>query len=275
VVITSLDDFNVNAWEQGDYVSEYSSRHVSPVEAVLLARYRGSLNGPVLEIGSGPGRLTRVLISLRADVTALDISARMVEACRRNVPEAHAELGDLRDLSRFQDGCFRAIVASNNVIDVLSDEGRRAALADMERVLAPDGVLLFSSHNQAHIPYLDTSLGSYARGAFRSPGQFARAVYYSRHFLRRLRNRRTARTFEADAGEYALVNDPVHEHRLVHYYIGRDAQARQLAAIGLQLEACFDVDGRDVPPGETAETSFELHYAAGRFPPRKSSAALG
>ncbi|MEA2126078.1 MAG: hypothetical protein QOI80_2860 [Solirubrobacteraceae bacterium] len=273
--ITTLEDFNVEAWEQGDFVSAYSSRHISPVEAVVLAQYRGSLNGPVLELGSGAGRLTRVLVNLRADVTALDVSPRMVEACRRNVPEARVELGDLRDLSRFADGAFRAIVASNNLIDVLSDAGRRAALADMARILTGDGVLLFSSHNQANIPYLDTSLGSYARGALSSPSEFARAVYHSRHFVRRLRNRRTARTFETDAGEYALVNDPVHEHRLVHYFIRRDAQARQLAAIGLELEACFDTDGRDVPGGEDAETSTELHYAAGRFPPRTPAAERG
>jgi SAM-dependent methyltransferase len=262
--IASLEDFNVGAWEDGDYVGSYTGRDIAPVEAVLLARFGEALAGPVLELGSGPGRVTRVLVQLSPNVTALDISERMVEACRRNVPEAHSELGDLRDLSRFADGAFRAVVGANNVIDVLGDDARREALAEMARVLTPDGILLFSSHNQANIPRLDTSIGSYARGALRSPGTFARAIYHSRHLPRRVRNRRFARTFETDASEYAIVNDPVHEHRLAHYYIRRDIQARQLAGAGLELVACLDVEGREVPAGEDAEASSELHYAAKR-----------
>jgi SAM-dependent methyltransferase len=262
VGITSLEDFNVSAWEQGDFVGDYSARHLAPVEVVLLARYGCSLDGPVLELGSGAGRVTRVLVSLRADVTALDISPRMVEACRRNVPEARSELGDLRDLSRFGDGSFRAVVGANNILDVLGNDARRAALRDIARILSDDGILLFSSHNQANIPYLNTSVGSYARGALSSPRDFARTVYHSRTLAKRLRNRRTARTFETNAGEYAIVNDPVHEHRLAHYYIARDAQDRQLADAGFALEACFDIDGREVAAGDNAQTSTELHYAA-------------
>jgi SAM-dependent methyltransferase len=259
-----LAEFNVDAWARGDYVADYSTRHMSPAETVLLAAYRGSLQGPVLELGPGTGRLTRVLVSLRADVTAVDVSPRMVEATQRNVPEARAEVGDLRDLSRFADGAFRAVVASNNLVDVLGDDGRRRALRELARLLTDDGVLLFSSHNQANIPYLDTSLGSYARGALSSPGALARALYGSRTFARRARNRRTARAFERQDVGYALVNDPVHDHRLVLYYIGRDAQERQLAEAGLTLVDCFDVDGRAVPAGVAAERSSELHYAARR-----------
>ncbi len=255
-------DFNVAAWAGGNFVSHYSARTISPAEAVVLASYRGSLNGPVLELGPGAGRLTRVLVSLRADVTALDVSRRMVEATRHNVPEAHAEVGDLRDLSRFPDASFRAVIASNNVLDVLGDTGRRAALADIARLLTEGGVLMFSSHNFANIPHLDTSVSAYMRGAFRSPRGFARAAYHLLLLPRRLRNRRVARSFERRDVEYALVNEPVHDHRLVHYFIGRDAQERQLAAVALELVDCYDIDGRAVGPGETAERSTELHYAA-------------
>lgn len=255
-------DFNVTAWAENDYVGAYSTHAMLPAEAVLLATYRGSLNGPVLELGPGAGRLTRVLVSLLAEVTALDVSWRMVEATARNVPEAHAEVGDLRDLSRYADGAFRAVVASNNVLDVLGDVGRRRALADFARLLTDDGVLLFSSHNQANIPHLDTSLAAYLRGAFGSPRDFARAVHHAILLPRRARNRRTARSFERRDVEYALVNEPVHDHRLVHYFISRDAQERQLAAVGLELVDCFDIEGRAIGPGETAECSTELHYAA-------------
>jgi SAM-dependent methyltransferase len=260
-----LGDFNVQAWAKGDYVSAYSSRTVLPAEAALIANYRGSLNGPVLELGCGAGRLTRVLVSL-GKVLAVDISERMVEACRRNVPAAEVELGDLRDLSAHPDGAFRAIVASNNLIDVLGDDERKRVLAEWARLLSPDGVLIFSSHNQANVPFLDTSLRYYTRGALRSPGAFARAVYYTARLPVRLRNRRAARAFERDGGAYAIINDPVHDHRLAHYYIRRDAQERQLADARLKLVDCLDIEGRPVGPGEEAERSSELHYAARPLP---------
>src|SRR4051812_27367754 len=100
---SELSDFNVEAWAEGDYVRSYSGREVMPVEAVLIARYRDALAGPVLELGCGPGRLTRVLAGLSDRVTALDVSERMVEACARNVPGVRAEVGDLRDLGAFAD----------------------------------------------------------------------------------------------------------------------------------------------------------------------------
>lgn len=259
-----LADHNVGAWANGDYVRDYAIRTVGPAETVLLASYRGSLNGAVLEIGPGTGRLTRVLTSLRADVTALDVSPRMVEATRVNVPEAHAVVGDMRDLSAFADASFRAVVASNNVLDVLGDEGRRTVLGDLHRVLEPDGVLLFSSHNQANLPHQDTSLGAFARGALSSPRDFARTLYHSRRIAKRVRNRRSSKRFEHADGDFALVNDPVHDHALVMYFIGRDAQERQLTAAGFELVDCFDVDGRAVPADAPAERSTELHYAARR-----------
>lgn len=263
-VPAGLEDWNVSAWADGDYVRDYSVRATLPAETVLLANFRGSLNGPVLELGPGTGRLTRVLVSLLADVTALDVSPRMAEATQANVPESKSEVGDLRDLSRFADGTFDAVVASNNVLDVLGDAERRRALAGIARVLHEEGVLLFSSHNHAHVPYLDGSIRAYLRDGVRSPRNLARTIYHSRTFARRLRNRRAGRSYETSDGGYALVNDPVHDHRLVMYHIGRDAQAAQLADAGLELVACFDVDGRPVAAGESAEQSTELHYAARR-----------
>ncbi len=255
-------DFNTSAWAEGDYVRDYSVRTTSPAETVLLASYRGSLNGPVLELGPGTGRLTRVLVSLLGEVVALDVSPRMVAATQANVPEARSEVGDLRDLSRFPDGSFGAVVASNNVLDVLDDEGRRGALAEISRVLREEGALLFSGHNLDNEPYLDTTIGAYFRGALSSPRGFARALFHGRTFAQRVRNRRAGRARERHGDGYALINDPVHDHRLVMYFIDREGQERQLAAAGLELVACFDREGRPVPKGQRAERSTELHYAA-------------
>jgi SAM-dependent methyltransferase len=250
----TLTDFNIAAWTGGDYVRAYNRRDLSPVEAVLLARHCEALQGPVLELGCGAGRFTRALVAIGGDVTAIDVSPRMVATCARNVPSAHTALGDLRDLSAYDGGAFGAIVGVDNVLDVLADSDRRAALAGFARVLAPEGVLLFSSHNKAHVPLMHWMP--------HSPRELAAAIYHARHLARRLRNRRRTRAFEQSANGYAIVNDGAHDNRLAHYYIGRDAQERQLAEAGFELLECLDLDARVVGAGETAERSSTLHYAA-------------
>jgi hypothetical protein len=48
---------------------------------------------------------------------------------------------------------------------------------------------------------------------------------------------------------------------LLHYYIGRDDQQRQLAETGFELLECLDVDGGRVDAGEPHPDPW-LHYIA-------------
>lgn len=254
--------FNTDAWSAGDYVREYSGTGLTAVEAILVARHRDALSGAVLELGCGAGRLTRVLAALSDDVHAIDVSERMVAACRRNVPAARVDVGDLRDLPGIQSASAGAVVAAANVLDVLGDAERKAVLAAIHRILRPDGLLLFSTHNRAHIPLmhrptrlLDPIPSLSARAVVRALGQ-------ARQVPTRLGNRRRARRYERSEPGYAIVNDGAHDNRLAHYYIDRDAQQRQLAEAGLEVVACLDIEGREVAAGQDAAASSALHYAA-------------
>jgi hypothetical protein len=64
------------------------------------------------------------------------------------------------------------------------------------------------------------------------------------------------------APDHAILVDEAHDYTLLHYYISRDAQERQLAEAGFELLECLDIDGRPVPPGTDAEGSSELQYVA-------------
>jgi hypothetical protein len=124
-------------------------------------------------------------------------------------------------------------------------------LANLRELLASDGLLIFSAHNLA---FIDRQTGAGRRGALLSQLahlSLAELVKLPARIPRRMRNRRRLTALEHRGADYALVNDEAHDYGLLHYYIGRDAQARQLAEVALELVECVDPDGGPVPEGGT------------------------
>jgi ubiquinone/menaquinone biosynthesis C-methylase UbiE len=115
---------------------------------------REAMNGPVLErsskildVGAGTGYLLSRLVRATTDeqeIIAVDLSAQMLgnsEAYLRKHSQLSSriqfEQADCRSLP-WPDGSFDLYVSSY-LFDLLPEEELRAALAEMERVLAPDG----------------------------------------------------------------------------------------------------------------------------------------
>jgi SAM-dependent methyltransferase len=248
--------FNAEFWTRGEHVRFYATHDLRPVEAVLLDRYRAELATPVLELGCGAGRLTGHLGAVAHDVHGLDISPAMVAHCRQAYPQMTFSVGDLRDLSPFADGSFGVVFASFNVLDVFDDAARREALQEIRRVVAPDGLLIMSSHNRCYAPRLTRGVRVWIGHPRRQP------LASIGRLPRRLRNRRRLRRLERDDNGYAIVNDEAHDFAVLHYYISRDAQEHQFAELGFELVECLDLDGEIVPPGAAEAHCPELHYVA-------------
>ncbi|HUB73647.1 MAG TPA: class I SAM-dependent methyltransferase [Solirubrobacteraceae bacterium] len=249
---------NREFWRRSDLVGVYANRELRAVERVLLERYRSGLSGEVLELGCGAGGLTGALCELARHVHGIDISAAMVEHCRRSYPQAEFTTADLQDLSWVNDASCDAVVAPFNVLDVLGAEERARLLEELGRILSPRGLLVFSSHNR------DFSLGRLAGALTLWVGDRHRPLLSLRGLPRRLRNRRRLRRLERTDGDTALRNDEAHDFALLHYNISRDAQARELGAHGFELLECLDLDGHTVEPGGQARRCPELHYVARR-----------
>jgi 2-polyprenyl-3-methyl-5-hydroxy-6-metoxy-1,4-benzoquinol methylase len=245
-------------WASGGLLRSYRGRNLRPAEEAVFAHHTEALQGQVLELGCGGGRLTGHLMALGGTVHGMDIAAKMVAYCERTYPLATFGVGELRDASSWGAGPWDAIVAGWALIDVLGHEERARFFDHVHGRLAPGGLLIFSSHNlsSAHL----------VRGPLRSiqadnPVSLAsQLVRLPRSYLNRRRLTRWER-FEPD---YAIINGAAHSYSLLHYYITRDGQERQLARHGFELLECLDVDGGDVALGEDGLGSHELHYAAVR-----------
>jgi SAM-dependent methyltransferase len=128
-------------------------------EDFALAALAETQPGRILEIGCGLGELAaRMADELRAQVTAVDLSPRMVEMARaRGVDGSIADAEALP----FQDGEFDAVVA-NWVFDHLPDLHR--GLTEAERVLTDGGRLVAATFSADHLLELYEWLGDSSVG---------------------------------------------------------------------------------------------------------------
>src|SRR2546421_6653053 len=92
----------------------------------------------VLDAGCGPGRFTLELLRLGAQVTALDISPGQLELLRARVPDVDAVVGDVTDLSRFEDDSFDVAVCFGGPLSYVVDAAG-LAVAELARVTKPGG----------------------------------------------------------------------------------------------------------------------------------------
>jgi SAM-dependent methyltransferase len=260
-------ELNAGVWRLGSYVADYDNRVLEPAEVLLLARYREAFSGRVLDVGCGAGRLLGYIAELGADAHGVDISQTMVEACRRRFPGADVRVGELETLSATVEGPFDLILLSDNVLDVLDDGRRRAALTAMRALLPERGLLVFSSHNLAHIerpgksiPATSAWRARAAQLANRSPVWMVNATV---RLPRRRANRRRLAPLQYRAADHAIVNDEAHDYGLLHYYIARGDQERQLSELGYELVDVLELGGDRVPSGENGRGA-SLYYVATR-----------
>jgi len=108
----------------------------------LVGRVEGRA---VLDAGCGEGYNTRILAGRGAQVTGIDISARMIEHARdeekRQPLGIRYEVASFSDLSLFTDTSFDVVVSTMSLMDSPDYEG---AIREFFRVLRKRGKLFFS-----------------------------------------------------------------------------------------------------------------------------------
>ena len=257
---------NATEWQAGKYIDVYANDVLTPVEVQIFIRYQEKLSGRVLDVGCGAGRILGYLVMVGAQAHGIDLAPKMVEFCRMRLPDADVRVGDASAISDCVEGEFDVVIAPDNLIDVFGDAERRRFISSVREVLALGGLFIFSCHdlgwadtNPGPRSFEQSSVSRTVRKLFeRSPAEIARGV---RNRRERARNRRRLAPLEHRGDDHAIINDFPHNYSLLHYYIRRDGQERQLRELGYELVECLGADGRAVGPGGSGPTD-SLHYIA-------------
>jgi ubiquinone/menaquinone biosynthesis C-methylase UbiE len=142
---------NLQVYNRADVTAHYAALdYLTPCEELLFGRYikQGAV---VLDLGVGGGRTTPYLSRRASRYIGVDYASEMVNTCRRKYPGLEFLEAEASDLSALEGCSFDAVVCAFNGLDYVMDEARGRCFKECRRVLKPDGVLLFSSHNARSI----------------------------------------------------------------------------------------------------------------------------
>jgi SAM-dependent methyltransferase len=134
-------------------VAEYYAglNYLTPCEQLLFDTYLKP-GMAILDLGVGGGRTTAQLSSIASRYVGVDYAKEMIASCQKKFPQLEFDVGTAAELSRFASSSFDAVVMAFNGMDyVIPDESRFRALREIGRVLKPEGILIFSSHNPRSI----------------------------------------------------------------------------------------------------------------------------
>lgn len=148
--------------------------------ALLGGLLGGARGGRVLELASGTGEVTRLLLELGCDVTGLDLSDAMLDRARAKLagrPRLRLHLGDA-EYTREPSGTYDAVVCRHLVWTLVDP---RAALADWHRVLRPGGRLVIVDGDWVRVSRLGRLRASLARLLDRLAGRAEIPVDWAAH----------------------------------------------------------------------------------------------
>jgi SAM-dependent methyltransferase len=144
------DVSDIAAWYDGNVEAERTRLDRHQLEYDLTWRYLTRYlppAGDVLEVGAATGRYTLPLCRLGYAVTAVDLSAALLEECRRRLAaerladQARLVVADARDLSALPKEAFDAVLLMGPLYHLVVEDDRTRALRQATERLRRGGVL--------------------------------------------------------------------------------------------------------------------------------------
>lgn len=131
--------------------------YLNSFEKNMLLPLLGDIkNKKVLDVGAGTGRLATVLAKMGAQVTALDLSPKMLDELHKKNPNIKITVGDAESLP-FPDNSFDLIIALFLIVHLKNPS---IFFKEAYRTLKDDGKLLITNINQKEPPVIKTKEGT-------------------------------------------------------------------------------------------------------------------
>src|SRR5215210_1312989 len=252
-------DRNVAAYERD--IGQYADRSLQIPEQMLLRYFRERWPQiAMLDLGVGAGRTAFTFAPLAGRYLGVDISEPMVAVSRALVGESETvrfQTADARTIAEELDGRFDLVLFSFNGLDAVEHADRLVILDQVRRLLADDGLFVFSSHSLATLPLRWAMPPFEPRSPIRSLYGQARAL---RH---RARLRRVNSQIDLEAARkrgWDRIRDGDHGFDLLYYYVLPAHMEKQLADAGFELEAVYDRAGRAVTTGSPGRDPWLYYY---------------
>lgn len=255
----SVHKKNLTRYNDTSVVDYYAQLlELEPYEKGLFEKYIPN-GARVLDIGVGGGRTTPWLAARSESYLGIDYAFAMVEVCRGKFPDLRFEQMDATDLSAIASASVDVVVFSFNGIDHIHPaENRAKCLLEVNRVLAPTGLFIFSEHNARQVIVKPKLHGV---GLYKRLWRILRATVLT---VRRGAGRVWSPVFRAGFG---YETDPVHGGLVIHSVIPAIIGPELLAA-GFKLVETAGVEW----PGQSHPLVTPWYYFVARKAGRASGA---
>ena len=123
-----------------EYVEALGSiEHAAAPDLALVASWAREIDGPVLDVGCGPGQWTHYLTGLGVDACGIDPVPEFIESAKATYPTERYSLGRAEALEVDADS-LGGVLAWYSLIHVEAEQ-MEAALAEFARCIRPGGAL--------------------------------------------------------------------------------------------------------------------------------------
>lgn len=244
---------NLNTYNSSSVINWYAAlKDMTPVELSIFETHRDFLKqAAVLDIGIGGGRTTRYLKDKCKAYTGIDYSKGFVTQIKKEFPEVSSLVMDARDLSTFGDQSFDFVNFSFNGIDYVNLKDRTKIFSEIERVLKPNGLFFFSTHNKDHKSFHLDPWRSEHNSFFTNIKTF---IKLSPFLLRKLKNKK----HEEILSDYAIINDSAHNYSLFTFYTSVSFLKKQLSESKFDTSRLYSKTGKEATDAELDDWIFVL-----------------
>ena len=206
-------DNNLKLYNNKSVVNWYSNlQEIIDVEEFVFKSYASILStGIVLDIGIGGGRTTKYLINKCKTYVGIDYSKQFTNVVKASFPAADIRNLDARNLADLDSNTFDYVNFSFNGIDYVNLKDREQIFLEINRVLKPNGVFFFSTHNKSHFSFNKQPWNDKSNLFFTRIKDFIKIAPF---YLRKMLNKKR----EVNENEFSVINDSAHNYRLMTFY---------------------------------------------------------